>query len=45
MYHCFDLISVVLNALRNLCASTDFLSDPSRLPAEARAAVNKTHNS
>uniref|UniRef100_A0A1B6DC96 BHLH domain-containing protein n=3 Tax=Clastoptera arizonana TaxID=38151 RepID=A0A1B6DC96_9HEMI len=45
--HCslLDLRPVVLNALRNLCASTDFLSDPSRLPAEARAAVNKPNNS
>lgn len=35
---------VVLNALRHLCTSTDILADPSRLPAEARAASNKAAN-
>ncbi|KAG8242787.1 hypothetical protein J6590_059303 [Homalodisca vitripennis] len=29
------------NALRHLCTTTDMLTDPSRLPAEARAAVSK----
>jgi len=33
---------LVLNALRQLCTRTDILSDPSRLPAEARAAVNQS---
>lgn len=42
-HHCslLDLRPVVLNALRHLCTSTDILADPSRLPAEARAASNK----
>ncbi|XP_075221105.1 MLX interacting protein mondo isoform X2 [Lycorma delicatula] len=39
--HCslVDLRPVVLNALRHLCTSTDILSDPGKLPAEAQAAA------
>lgn len=33
--------AVVLNALRQLCTTTDILSNPDRLQAEARAAANK----
>nr|BAN21193.1 basic helix-loop-helix zip transcription factor [Riptortus pedestris] len=41
--HCslIDLRPVVLNALRHLCTTTEVLSDPARLPNEARAAVEK----
>lgn len=41
--HCSlaDLRPVVLNSLRYLCTSTEILSDPSRLPEEARQAVMK----
>lgn len=41
--HCtlVDLRPVVLNALRHLCTSTEVLTDPARLPNEARAAVEK----
>ncbi|XP_034942198.1 MLX-interacting protein isoform X2 [Chelonus insularis] len=37
-----DLRPAVLNSLRYLCTATDILSDPSRLPEEALAAVNHT---
>ncbi|RZF45548.1 hypothetical protein LSTR_LSTR005750 [Laodelphax striatellus] len=45
--HCslVDLRPVVLNALRHLCTSTDFLSDPTKLPSEAQAAAMKSHSS
>ncbi|XP_034241723.1 MLX-interacting protein [Thrips palmi] len=41
--HCslVELRPVVLNSLRFLCTSTEILSDPSRLPEEARQAVLK----
>lgn len=41
--HCslVELRPVVLNSLRFLCTSTEILSDPSRLPEEARQAVMK----
>ncbi|KAJ9596439.1 hypothetical protein L9F63_012523 [Diploptera punctata] len=41
--HCslVDLRPAVLNSLRYLCTTTDILSDPSRLPEEARQAVMK----
>lgn len=34
--------SAVLNSLRSLCTATDILTDPTRLPEEALAAVNRT---
>ncbi|XP_076674061.1 MLX interacting protein mondo isoform X3 [Andrena cerasifolii] len=42
--HCslVDLRPAVLNSLRYLSTTTDILSDPGRLPDEARAAVNCT---
>ncbi|XP_012255108.2 MLX-interacting protein isoform X1 [Athalia rosae] len=42
--HCslVDLRPAVLNSLRYLCTATEILSDPSRLPEEALAAVNQT---
>ncbi|XP_039292494.1 MLX-interacting protein isoform X2 [Nilaparvata lugens] len=45
--HCslVDLRPVVLNALRHLCTSTEFLSDPTKLPSEAQAAAIKSHSS
>ncbi|BES97221.1 Helix-loop-helix DNA-Hypothetical protein domain, partial [Nesidiocoris tenuis] len=41
--HCslVDLRPIVLNALRHLCTTTDILSDPARLPIEARNVVDK----
>lgn len=36
-----NFFSAVLNSLRYLCTTTDILNDPSRLPEEALAAVNK----
>lgn len=41
--HCslVDLRPAVLNSLRNLSTTTEILSDPTKLPEEARAAVNK----
>ncbi|XP_023714630.1 MLX-interacting protein isoform X2 [Cryptotermes secundus] len=36
-----DLRPAVLNSLRYLCTATDILTDPSRLPDEARKAVSK----
>ncbi|XP_021937164.1 MLX-interacting protein isoform X2 [Zootermopsis nevadensis] len=41
--HCslVDLRPAVLNSLRYLCTATEILTDPSRLPDEARQAVNK----
>lgn len=41
--HCSlaDLRPAVLNSLRYLCTTTDILTDPSRLPDEARQAVSK----
>ncbi|KAK3930671.1 Carbohydrate-responsive element-binding protein [Frankliniella fusca] len=41
--HCslVELRPVVLNSLRYLCTSTEILSDPTRLPEEARQAVLK----
>lgn len=45
--HCslVELRPVVLNSLRFLCTSTEILSDPSRLPEEARQAVLKNDTS
>ncbi|KYQ49180.1 Williams-Beuren syndrome chromosomal region 14 protein [Trachymyrmex zeteki] len=42
--HCslVDLRPAVLNSLKSLCTATDILSDPTRLPEEALAAVNRT---
>ncbi|XP_011881739.1 PREDICTED: MLX-interacting protein isoform X2 [Vollenhovia emeryi] len=42
--HCslVDLRPAVLNSLRSLCTATDILTDPTRLPEEALAAVNQT---
>ncbi|KAL0120328.1 hypothetical protein PUN28_008168 [Cardiocondyla obscurior] len=42
--HCslVDLRPAVLNSLRSLCTATDILTDPTRLPEEALAAVNRT---
>ncbi|XP_011689721.1 PREDICTED: MLX-interacting protein isoform X2 [Wasmannia auropunctata] len=42
--HCslVDLRPAVLNSLRSLCTATDILSNPTRLPEEALAAVNRT---
>lgn len=41
--HCslVDLRPAVLNSLRYLCTATEILSDPARLPQEARAAVER----
>lgn len=41
--HCSlaDLRPAVLNSLRYLCTATDILTDPSRLPDEARQAVSR----
>jgi len=41
--HCSlaDLRPAVLSSLRYLCTKTDILTDPSRLPDEARQAVSK----
>ncbi|KAK6638370.1 hypothetical protein RUM44_008799 [Polyplax serrata] len=40
--HCslVELRPAVLNSLRNLCTATEILSNPSKLPEEARAAVS-----
>uniref|UniRef100_A0A161MLQ0 Mlx-interacting protein isoform x1 n=1 Tax=Triatoma infestans TaxID=30076 RepID=A0A161MLQ0_TRIIF len=42
--HCTLVIlrQIVLNSLRQLCTSTEVLTDPARLPNEARAAVDKS---
>ncbi|KAF6203919.1 hypothetical protein GE061_002257 [Apolygus lucorum] len=41
--HCslVDLRPIVLNALRHLCTTTEVLTDPGRLPIEARTTVDK----
>ncbi|TGZ52030.1 MLX-interacting protein isoform X1 [Temnothorax longispinosus] len=42
--HCslVDLRPAVLNSLRSLCTATDILTNPTRLPEEALAAVSRT---
>ncbi|XP_050536915.1 MLX-interacting protein isoform X2 [Daktulosphaira vitifoliae] len=43
--HCTlgDLRPIALNALRNLCTSTEILSDPSSLPEEIKNIIQNSH--
>uniref|UniRef100_T1HBE5 BHLH domain-containing protein n=1 Tax=Rhodnius prolixus TaxID=13249 RepID=T1HBE5_RHOPR len=43
LYFYCSVFAVVLNSLRQLCTSTEVLTDPARLPNEAIAAVDKSN--